>query len=70
MAHQGYGETKPSKFTEDGTEIERTEEWIESLHSEKEKKEDVCYTYMTLTTNRERCIFVYSHSIHKKKALI
>jgi outer membrane protein OmpA-like peptidoglycan-associated protein len=39
MAHQGYGETKPSKFTEDGIEILRTEEWIESLPSEKEKKE-------------------------------
>ena len=39
MTHQGYGETKPSKFTQDGKEVVRTEEWIESLPTEKEKKE-------------------------------
>ena len=39
MTHQGYGETKPSKFTLDGQEVVRTEEWIETLPTDKEKKE-------------------------------
>lgn len=39
MSHKGYGETKPSSFFKDGKEIVRTEEWINSLPSEKEKKE-------------------------------
>ena len=38
MTHKGYGETKPSRFFQDGKEIVRTEEWINSLPSEKEKK--------------------------------
>lgn len=39
MTHKGYGETKPSSFFQDGNEIVRTEEWINSLPSDKEKKE-------------------------------
>jgi outer membrane protein OmpA-like peptidoglycan-associated protein len=39
MTHKGYGETKPSKFKQDGKEIIRTEEWINTLSSEKEKKD-------------------------------
>lgn len=39
MSHQGYGETKPSKFVDaDGNEVIRTEEWINTLSTEKEKK--------------------------------
>lgn len=40
MTHQGYGETKPSSFTdESGKVITRTEEWINALPTDKEKKE-------------------------------
>ena len=38
MTHEGYGETQPSTFFEDGKEVARTEEWINALPSEKEKK--------------------------------
>ncbi|MBD3637370.1 MAG: PD40 domain-containing protein [Crocinitomicaceae bacterium] len=39
MTHKGYGETKPSSFFKDGEEIVRTEEWINALPTEKERKE-------------------------------
>jgi outer membrane protein OmpA-like peptidoglycan-associated protein len=38
MSHEGYGETKPSKFYEDGEEVVRTEEWINALPTDKEKR--------------------------------
>lgn len=41
MDHEGYGETKPSSFTDTktGEVITRTEEWINSLPTVKEQKE-------------------------------
>lgn len=39
MKHKGYGETKPSSFFLNGKETVRTEEWINTLPSEKEKKD-------------------------------
>jgi outer membrane protein OmpA-like peptidoglycan-associated protein len=40
MTHKGYGETQPSSFTdEDGKEIIRTEEWINSLPTKKEQND-------------------------------
>ena len=38
MTHKGYGETKPSRFFQDGQQIVRTEDWIESLPTDKEKR--------------------------------
>ncbi len=38
MTHEGYGETQPSTFFEDGKEVARTEEWINALPTEKERK--------------------------------
>ncbi|MEZ4924525.1 MAG: OmpA family protein [Crocinitomicaceae bacterium] len=38
MTHKGFGETKPSSFFKDGKEIVRTEEWINALPTDKEKK--------------------------------
>lgn len=38
MTHEGYGETVPSKFVEDGIEVVRTEEWINTLPTDKEKR--------------------------------
>ena len=38
MTHEGYGETQPSKFYVDGKEVVRTEEWINALPTDKEKK--------------------------------
>jgi outer membrane protein OmpA-like peptidoglycan-associated protein len=40
MTHEGYGENKPSEFVNDAGElIKRTEEWINSLRTDKEKKD-------------------------------
>ncbi|MEX1001637.1 MAG: OmpA family protein [Crocinitomicaceae bacterium] len=39
ITHKGYGETRPSKFKKDEEWIERDEEYIQSLPTEKEKKE-------------------------------
>jgi outer membrane protein OmpA-like peptidoglycan-associated protein/tetratricopeptide (TPR) repeat protein len=39
MTHQGYGETKPSKFMQGDKEITRTEEWINSLPTKKEQSD-------------------------------
>jgi outer membrane protein OmpA-like peptidoglycan-associated protein len=40
MKHEGFGETKPSSFTNDsGETIVRTEEWINALPTQKEQKE-------------------------------
>lgn len=39
ITHKGYGETKPSTYFEGGKEIVRSEEWINALPTEKERKE-------------------------------
>ena len=40
MKHKGFGETKPSSYTDKttGKEVVRTEEWINALPTEKERK--------------------------------
>ncbi|UKN01454.1 OmpA family protein [Paracrocinitomix mangrovi] len=40
LTHKGYGETRPSTFTDaSGNEVKRTEEWINALPTDKAKKD-------------------------------